>query len=105
MAFCGKCGTQIPEGSSACPSCGAAVNDTAQNGTQQNNTQNSFNAAVNTFTNTKDSDAPEQPVNPPKTGDTTNLGLWISLMGLSLAGLFISLVVVKKNSYHGKRTK
>ena len=54
MAFCGKCGTQIPEGSSACPSCGAAVNDTAQNGTQQNNTQNSFNAAVNTFTNTKD---------------------------------------------------
>ncbi len=61
--------------------------------------------AVAAFTNTKDSDAPEQPVNPPKTGDTTNLGLWISLMGLSLAGLFISLVVVKKNSYHGKRTK
>ena len=97
--------------------------------------------AVAAFTNTKDSDAPEQPVDPdkpgtpdvpskpetpvtpnqpsspdvpndsgtpddmPKTGDTTNLGLWISLMGLSLAGLFISLVVVKKNSYHGKRTK
>ncbi len=97
--------------------------------------------AVAAFTNTKDSDAPEQPVDPdkpgtpdvpskpetpvtpnqpsspdvpndsgtpddmPKTGDTTNLGLWMSLMGLSLAGLFISLVVVKKNSYHGKRTK
>ena len=61
--------------------------------------------AVAAFTNTKDSDAPEQPVDSPKTGDTTNLGLWISLMGLSLAGLFISLVVVKKNSYHGKRTK
>ncbi len=61
--------------------------------------------AVAAFTNTKDSDAPEQPVDPPKTGDTTNLGLWISLMGLSLAGLFISLVVVKKNSYHSKRTK
>ena len=87
--------------------------------------------AVAAFTNTKDSDAPEQPVDPdkpgtpdvpskpetpvtpnqpsssdvPKTGDTTNLGLWISLMGLSLAGLVISLVVVKKNSYHGKRTK
>ena len=87
--------------------------------------------AVAAFTNTKDSDAPEQPVDPnkpgtpdvpskpetpvtpnqpsspdvPKTGDTTNLGLWISLMGLSLAGLVIFLVVVKKNSYHGKRTK
>lgn len=34
----------------------------------------------------------------PKTGDTMNLGLWISLMGLSLAGLFISLVVVKKRT-------
>lgn len=57
MAFCGKCGTQIPEGSNACPSCGAAVNENAQNGAQQNNqsnTQNSFNAAVNNFTNTKD---------------------------------------------------
>ena len=30
-----------------------------------------------------------------KTGDT-NLGLWISLMGLSLAGLFISLVCCEK---------
>ena len=37
---------------------------------------------------------------PPKTGDTMNLGLWISLMGISLAGLFISLVVVVK-----KRTR
>ena len=64
--------------------------------------------AVAAFVNTKDSDAPEQPGSPdvpndsgtpddvPKTGDTMNLGLWISLMGLSLAGLFISLVVVKK---------
>ena len=58
--------------------------------------------AVAAFTNTKDSGTPDDI---PKTGDTTNLGLWISLMGLSLAGLFISLVVVKKNSYHGKRTK
>ena len=58
--------------------------------------------AVAAFTNTKDSGTPDDM---PKTGDTTNLGLWISLMGLSLAGLFISLVVVKKNSYHGKRTK
>ena len=55
--------------------------------------------------------APIQPSNPgtpdhtPKTDDTMNLTLWISLMGLSLAGLFISLYVVKKNSYHGKRVK
>ncbi len=55
--------------------------------------------------------APVQPSNPgtpdhtPKTDDTMNLALWISLMGFSLAGLFISLAVVKKNSYHGKRVK
>lgn len=55
--------------------------------------------------------APVQPSNPgtpdhtPKTDDTMNLALWISLMGFSLAGLFISLYVVKKNSYHGKRVK
>ncbi len=55
--------------------------------------------------------APVQPSNPgtpdhtPKTDDTMNLTLWISLMGFSLAGLFISLYVVKKNSYHGKRVK
>lgn len=54
---------------------------------------------------------PVQPSNPgtpdhtPKTDDTMNLALWISLMGFSLAGLFISLTVVKKNSYHGKRVK
>ena len=97
--------------------------------------------AVAAFTNTKDSNIPDQPNNPdkpttpdqpstpeqpdtpnqptapvqpsnpdtpdhtPKTDDTMNLALWISLMGFSLAGLFISLYVVKKNSYHGKRVK
>lgn len=60
--------------------------------------------AVAAFTNTKDSDAPEQPVDPPKTGDTMNLGLWISLMGLSLAGLFISLVVVKKRTRRNRHS-
>lgn len=54
---------------------------------------------------------PDVPSNPgtqdrtPKTGDTMNLALWLSLMGLSLAGLFGSLIVVKKNSYRGKRMK
>ena len=60
--------------------------------------------AVAAFTNTKDSEAPNQP-GTPKTGDTMNLALWLSLMGLSLAGLFGSLIVVKKNSYRGKRMK
>lgn len=60
--------------------------------------------AVAAFTNTKDSDAPEQPVDSPKTGDTMNLGLWISLMGLSLAGLFISLVVVKKRTRRNRHS-
>ena len=44
------------------------------------------------------------PVDPPKTGDTMNLGLWISLMGLSLAGLFISLVVVKKRTRRNRHS-
>ena len=34
-----------------------------------------------------------------------NLALWISLMGLSLAGLLGLLIVAKKNSYRGKRMK
>lgn len=54
------------------------------------------------------SDVPSNPGTPdrtPKTGDTMNLALWLSLMGLSLAGLFGSLIVVKKNSYRGKRMK
>ena len=53
-------------------------------------------------------DVPSNPGTPdrtPKTGDTMNLALWLSLMGLSLAGLFGSLIVVKKNSYRGKRMK
>ena len=54
------------------------------------------------------SDVPSNPGTPdrtPNTGDTMNLALWLSLMGLSLAGLFGSLIVVKKNSYRGKRMK
>lgn len=72
--------------------------------------------AVAAFINTKDSDAPDQPGSPdvpndsgtpddvPKMGDTMNLGLWISLMGLSLAGLFISLVVVKKRTRRNRHS-
>lgn len=69
------------------------------------------------FTNTKNSNISEEsdhpnvpskpstPTNSPETGDTLNLRLWTSVMGVSLAGLIISLVVVKKNSYRGKRMK
>ena len=69
------------------------------------------------FTNTKNSNIsegsdhpnvpskPSTPTNSPETGDTLNLRLWTSVMGVSLAGLIISLVVVKKNSYRGKRMK
>lgn len=57
--------------------------------------------AVAAFINTKDSDAPDDV---PKMGDTMNLGLWISLMGLSLAGLFISLVVVKKRTRRNRHS-
>ena len=91
--------------------------------------------AVAAFTNTKDSETPNQPSTPdvpskpetpvtpnqpstpnvpsspgaldhiPETGDPMNLTLWISLMGLSLAGLLGLLIVAKKNSYRGKRMK
>lgn len=91
--------------------------------------------AVAAFTNTKDSETPNQPNTPdvpskpetpvtpnqpstpdvpsspgtldhiPETGDPMNLTLWISLMGLSLAGLLGLLIVAKKNSYRGKRMK
>lgn len=53
------------------------------------------------------SDVPSNPGTPdrtPKTGDTMNLALWISLMGLSLAGLFISLVVVKKRTRRNRHS-
>lgn len=67
------------------------------------------------FTNTKDSDVsdrpdfPDMPSNPnapdnaPETGDTMNLWLWTSMMGLSLVGLIISLIVVKKRSHHNRK--
>lgn len=80
------------------------------------------------FTNNRDvtpvtPDSPDTPVNPdtpntpdrsdnsntldhaPKTDDTMNLAFWLSLMGLSLAGLFASLAAMKKNSYRGRRMK
>ena len=41
----------------------------------------------------------------PQTGDPMNSALWISLMGLSLAGLLGSLVVAKKNNHRGKQMK
>ena len=53
------------------------------------------------------SDVPSNPGTPdrtPNTGDTMNLALWISLMGLSLAGLFISLVVVKKRTRRNRHS-
>ena len=67
------------------------------------------------FTNTKDSDVserpdfpdmpskPNAPDNAPDTGDTMNLWLWTSMMGISLVGLIISLIVVKKRSHHNRK--
>ena len=53
------------------------------------------------------SDVPSNPGTPdrtPKTGDTMNLALWLSMMGLSLAELFISLVVVKKRTRRNRHS-
>lgn len=62
------------------------------------------------FTNTKVgadvTDVPSNPITPdhlPATGDTANLRLWISMMGLSLTGLVLSLVVEKKRSHRNHK--
>ena len=62
------------------------------------------------FTNTKVgadvTDVPSNPITPdhlPATGDTANLRLWISMMGLSLTGLVLSLVVEKKKSHRNHK--
>ena len=67
------------------------------------------------FTNTKDSDVSDRPDfpdmpskpnasdNAPDTGDTMNLWLWTSMMGLSLVGLIISQIVVKKRRHHNRK--
>ena len=53
-----------------------------------------------------DTPSPEPTVPPstPSTGDTMNLRLWTSVMGASLAGLVISLVVVKKRTRRNRHS-
>ena len=51
MAFCNKCGNQLPDGANNCPNCGAPVG-----GTQQN-----AQAFVNNMMNTEDSTAQFDP--------------------------------------------
>ena len=61
---------------------------------------------------------PEQPQNPgqpetpdtpkddtPKTGDTTNLALWVVLLAISGTGLTATLIIGKKKRYRGKHMK
>ena len=45
MAFCNKCGNQLPDGANNCPNCGAPAGNTQQN-TQ--NAQNFVNNMMNT---------------------------------------------------------
>lgn len=51
MAFCNKCGNQLPDGANNCPNCGAPVGDTQQNA----------QAFVNNMMNTEDSTAQFDP--------------------------------------------
>ena len=53
-----------------------------------------------------DTPSPKPPVPPstPSTGDTMNLRLWTSVMGASLAGLVISLIVVKKRTRRNRHS-
>lgn len=71
-----------------------------------------------TPTTPDDPDNPEQPQNPgqpetpdtpkddtPKTGDTTNLALWVVLLAISGTGLTATLIIGKKKRYRGKHMK
>ena len=51
MAFCNKCGNQLPDGANNCPNCGAPVGNTQQNA----------QAFVNNMMNTEDSTAQFDP--------------------------------------------
>ena len=47
MAFCGKCGTQLPDDSAVCPSCGAPREDNANQQQGYNNQQTGYAGYVN----------------------------------------------------------
>ena len=47
---------------------------------------------------------PGKPTNPPKTDDTANPALWLTLMAVSAAGLVI-LIVMKRRRTHGSKKK
>lgn len=48
---------------------------------------------------------PDTPDDVPKTGDTTNLALWIGLLAISGTGLAATLMIGKKKRYRRKRMK
>ena len=50
MAFCNKCGNQLPDGANNCPNCGAPA------GNAQQNTQNFVNNMMNTADTTSQFD-------------------------------------------------
>lgn len=53
MAFCNKCGNQLPDGTNNCPNCGAPAGNAQQNTQNTQNTQNAQNF-VNNMMNTAD---------------------------------------------------
>ena len=53
MAFCNKCGNQLPDGANNCPFCGAPTGIAQQNTQNTQNTQNAQNF-VNNMMNTAD---------------------------------------------------
>ena len=54
MAFCSKCGAEIPEGSAFCPACGAPVAGDANAANNAGQAQNSFANSIKNINNTPD---------------------------------------------------
>ena len=56
MAFCNKCGNQLPDGANNCPFCGAPTGNAQQNTQNTQNAQNFVNNMMNTADTTSQFD-------------------------------------------------
>ena len=92
MAFCEKCGTQIPEGSAFCPGCGAAVSNS--------DTQNQQNQQYAQYQNPVQ---PNQAYNQPYQNADMDIQYNKSIAWLAYLGILLLIpLFVKKDSEYCK---